>query len=181
MSASTKHKKHAIQSYLASDPTPLPGQVVAHVVANRGNNLHLVRLPDGTETLAEMPPRFRNVIWVKRDSYVVFAPVVPLASVTAPGVAGSNKIGGEIAFVLYAEHIAQLRRSGHWPSEFELSASSSPGRRSGKGAADKNSGSDGQSDDDNDDDDELFRNPNRGSRASDSSSSSESSDSDGNE
>ncbi|ORZ40991.1 hypothetical protein BCR44DRAFT_1103708 [Catenaria anguillulae PL171] len=66
-----QRKKHAVRNYLAEDPTPQPGQIIARVLVPRGNHLHEVKFPDGTVTLAELPTKFRSIIWVKRDSYVL--------------------------------------------------------------------------------------------------------------
>ena len=64
----SRRKKHSIQTFLSEDPVPEVGQVIARVIAPRGNNIHEVQLPNGATTLAELPPRYRNVIWVKRGT-----------------------------------------------------------------------------------------------------------------
>jgi hypothetical protein len=36
------------------------------VTQAKGNHLYEVLLPAGTTTLCRMPPRFRNLVWIKR-------------------------------------------------------------------------------------------------------------------
>jgi len=37
----------------------------------KGNHLYEVTLPDGTSTLCRMPPKFRNLVWIKRGTETV--------------------------------------------------------------------------------------------------------------
>ncbi|KAI9285798.1 hypothetical protein BC943DRAFT_360011 [Umbelopsis sp. AD052] len=124
-----------------STPELTSGQVIARVVGPRGKNMHEVQYADGQTTLAVLPPRFRNLIWVKRGHYVVLD----------PEATSSDKMGGEIVHVLFPEHVKDLRAQGKWPEEFNANANPTPSSRSN----DMNSDSEENSDDD------LFVNNNR--------------------
>ncbi|KNE71332.1 hypothetical protein AMAG_15570 [Allomyces macrogynus ATCC 38327] len=151
----SQRKKHAIRAFLDADPRPdvAKHQVIARVTGARGNNLHDIVLPDGTATLVELPPRFRNIIWVKRDSYVIAEPLA---------AASEGKIWGEIVHVLFPEHVDTLQREGLWPASFKEEEKA-------------RSGSEGE---DSDADDLLFENPNRPRYAGDDDDSSDDDSSD---
>ncbi|CAG8741702.1 11113_t:CDS:2, partial [Acaulospora morrowiae] len=85
-------------------------QKIARVLGGRGKNLHEVQLPNGTTTLCSLPPKFRNLVWVKRGSYVIISPFESEKP---------NKIGGDIVHVLFPEHVKYLKSEGMWPIEFE--------------------------------------------------------------
>ena len=91
----TMPRKRVTQEVLDGLPTVGPGQQVVRIVQVRarhprcssvvgmcsspcyrcertlcvqakGNHLYEVTLPDGTSTLCRMPPKFRNLVWIKR-------------------------------------------------------------------------------------------------------------------
>ncbi|KAI9173128.1 hypothetical protein H9P43_007259 [Blastocladiella emersonii ATCC 22665] len=159
----SRRNKHLIQAFLNEDPTPTGNQVIARVHSPRGNNLHEVELADGSMTLAELPARFRNVIWVKRGSYAVLQPY--------PGDVG--KVWGEIAHVLFPDHVSAMKKRGEWPAEWAAKEQAEEAEAAKDAPA---ATANEESESDSDDDDELFHNPNRGHRAEDSSDDSDSSD-----
>ncbi|KAI8375895.1 putative RNA-binding protein EIF1AD-like protein [Blakeslea trispora] len=83
-------------------------QQYAKALGPRGNHQHEVELADGTKTLVTLPPRFRNVVWLKRGHFVIIDPTV--------GV--SEKVGGEIVHVLFLKNIKDLKAAGKWPTAF---------------------------------------------------------------
>jgi len=87
-----------------STPELTSSQVIARVLGPRGKNMHEVQFADGRTTLAVLPPRFRNLIWVKRGHYVVLDPEATTA----------EKLGGEIVHVLFPEHVKDLKSQGQW-------------------------------------------------------------------
>ncbi|CAG8659464.1 6746_t:CDS:2, partial [Paraglomus occultum] len=103
-------RQKSARQLLYNTPHPTPEEKIARVLGGRGKHLYEVQLIDGTSTLATLPPRFRNVVWVKRGGYVIVLPVE-----------GENKVGAEIVHVLLNEHIKQLRAEGIWPKEFDES------------------------------------------------------------
>ncbi|KAH8555176.1 hypothetical protein BGW37DRAFT_476071 [Umbelopsis sp. PMI_123] len=121
-----------------STPELTSTQLIARVVGPRGKNMHEVQYADGQTILAILPPRFRNLIWVKRGHYVVLD----------PEATSTEKLGGEIVHVLFPDHVKDLKAQGKWPEEFN--SNSTP-----RSQAVENSDSEENSDDD------LFVNNNR--------------------
>ncbi|KAI7878848.1 nucleic acid-binding protein [Lichtheimia hyalospora FSU 10163] len=95
----------------AAPPTIEPGskQRYARVLGPRGNHQHEVEFTDGHRTLVTLQPRFRHIVWVKRGHFVLVDPSIGTTS---------EKVGGEIIFVYFPQHIKQLEQAGQWPEEF---------------------------------------------------------------
>ncbi|CAG8529191.1 17578_t:CDS:2 [Funneliformis caledonium] len=74
------------------------------VLNGRGKNLFEIQFSDGNTTLCILPPKFRNLIWVKRGKE------------TTERV---GKVGGEIEHVLFSDHIKHLKYQEIWPQGFE--------------------------------------------------------------
>ncbi|RUP52465.1 hypothetical protein BC936DRAFT_145222 [Jimgerdemannia flammicorona] len=97
-------RKQTAKQAIDTVPVPIPPQEIARVVGPRGKNLHEIGFADGRTTLVTLPPKFRNLIWVKRGNYVIVDPTV----------ATTDKIGGEIVHPLMPAHIKQLKADGVW-------------------------------------------------------------------
>ncbi|KAJ1822594.1 hypothetical protein LPJ60_001987, partial [Coemansia sp. RSA 2675] len=127
--------KYTEQEALDAQPEPTLESPVARVLGPRGQHLHEVvvarslvtneisrRLNAEDQswftTLAQLPPKFRSVVWVKRGSYVV----VNLAEQL------SDKIGGEIAMVLMPAQVKYLKQSKQWPTQYEDVLEKIPGQ-----------------------------------------------------
>lgn len=106
MSRATK-RKHVILHILDDDSHPTPDQQIVKVLSSRGNNLHAVEAPDGSNFLVSMPTKFRRNFWIKRGDFVLIDPI-------KEGV----KVKGEIVRVLTADHIKCFKKEGVWPSAF---------------------------------------------------------------
>ncbi|KAJ1917845.1 putative RNA-binding protein eif1ad [Mycoemilia scoparia] len=63
---------------------------------------------DSIVMLAQLPPKYRNVIWVKRGSYVMVDLNEQL----------TDKVCGEIMGVLLPNHIKEFKKNSLWPSGF---------------------------------------------------------------
>ncbi|KAJ2836772.1 hypothetical protein J3B01_002612 [Coemansia erecta] len=115
--------KYTTQEALEAQPEPTATCPVVRVLGPRGQNLHEVAVASSLvspeinarlnadaqpwfTTLAQLPPRFRSVLWVRRGSYV-------LADLSDQL---TDKIGGEIAMVLLAAQVKRLKQTGQWPS-----------------------------------------------------------------
>jgi hypothetical protein len=59
-------RKHTERETLEALPLPNEQLCVARAGGSRGQNLHDVVFSDGNTGICTLPPRFRNVIWVKR-------------------------------------------------------------------------------------------------------------------
>jgi len=84
-----------------------------------------------------MPTRFRRNVWIKRGDFVAIERI-------EEGV----KVQGEIARILYKDHIDQLKKEGVWPAAFAAQIKEKEETRE-------------NSDSDEDNDDDLFVNTNR--------------------
>lgn len=67
-------------------------QVVAKVVQLKGSALFMVVENNGQELLVEMPPKYRNKIWVRRNGFVIVDKSEFLEK--------DNKIDGTILYVV---------------------------------------------------------------------------------
>ncbi|CAO3640333.1 unnamed protein product [Mucor hiemalis] len=88
-------KKQTTRNQLDGDFEIEGEQKYARSLGPRGNHQHEVEFTDGFKKLVTLPPRFRNVIWLKRGHYVIVDPTVGI----------SEKVGGEIVQVLFPQHI----------------------------------------------------------------------------
>jgi probable RNA-binding protein EIF1AD len=104
---------------------------IAQVVANKGANIFEIKLPDNeTNLLAVLPNKFKNLIWIKRNDYII----VTLSSTTAEGTSSATAkssssassttttadriISCDIKFILSKELIKHFKTSGQWPVQF---------------------------------------------------------------
>ena len=60
------HRKRVSQLVLDDLPIPTAHQKVAKILENQGNGLHLVETEFAVQLLVKMPPKFRNLIFIKR-------------------------------------------------------------------------------------------------------------------
>lgn len=143
-------KKQTARDQLDDDFEIEQGQVYARSLGPRGNHQHEVEFIDGEKKLVTLPPRFRNVVWLKRGHYVIVDPTVGI----------SEKVGGEIVQVLFPKNIKDLKAAGKWPEEF--SDPKSEPLQQQQPASTKNAlDQDQEDEDDEDDQDDLFVNNNR--------------------
>ncbi|RKP25218.1 hypothetical protein SYNPS1DRAFT_22784 [Syncephalis pseudoplumigaleata] len=99
-------RKHTEREALESLPLPDEHVCVARASGARGQNLHDVVFADGTTGLCTLPPRFRNVIWVKRGHYLLVD--------TSQAAQRDNKITGEITHVLQPMQVRYIKQQGLW-------------------------------------------------------------------
>lgn len=103
---------------LAAVGTPLDGlkdtQTVAKVAQAKGSNIYEVVLPEAfykshgfstAEAQVEMPPKFRQTVWVKRGGFVVV------------DVTPDDKIAGDIIEIVVDDRT--WRKMPYWPAEFK--------------------------------------------------------------
>ncbi|KAF9585382.1 hypothetical protein BGW38_002639 [Lunasporangiospora selenospora] len=149
-------RRRQVSSDLLTDTPELQeGQLFARVLGSRGKNIHEVQFPDGQEILVNLPPKFRNLVWVKRGSYVIVQP--------AEEEEQKTKVAGDIVAVLFQDHVKQYKQNGIWPFDDTKTSTLGP------------EDDDISEEEDSDDgDDDLFVNNNRPViEESDSDSSSE--------
>lgn len=86
-------------------PDTLPAtHVIARIAKAEGKNLYNAHLPDGKSILAELEPKFRSTVWIKRGSYVVVD--------TSAMADRDNKLDGEIVNVVRGEKA--WRKMAYW-------------------------------------------------------------------
>ena len=73
MSKATKRKHVAKEIQDLTIPTET--QLIVRIIQSRGNNLHEVVDPTGSQYLVSMPTKFRRNIWVKRGDFVLVEPI----------------------------------------------------------------------------------------------------------
>ncbi|KAI9597149.1 hypothetical protein BDF19DRAFT_436003 [Syncephalis fuscata] len=103
-------RKHTQREALEALPLPSEHLCVARACGSRGQNLHDVTFANGQTGLCTLPPRFRNVIWVKRGHYVLVD--------TSQADQRDNKLTGEITHVLQSGQVRYIKQQGLWPAEF---------------------------------------------------------------
>lgn len=100
-----KRNLHATVEETLTPPDSLTStQRIARIIKAEGNNLYNAQLSNGSQILAELEPKFRSTIWIKRGSYVV---------VDSEGLAErENKLDGVIVNVVRDER--GWRKMGYW-------------------------------------------------------------------
>ncbi|ORY85598.1 hypothetical protein BCR37DRAFT_391367 [Protomyces lactucae-debilis] len=93
-----------------------PSQQIAQVTTINGNNIYTVRTTTAEGILVELPPRFRNTMWIRRGGYVLMD--------TAAFEARENKLAGEIVAVIHDEKA--WRKLPYWPAQFTARQGQAP-------------------------------------------------------
>jgi probable RNA-binding protein EIF1AD len=125
------YRKNATKSYETSVFELEENHAIAVVLANRGSNVFEVEFPSSSvlkghsPTLALLPNKFKNLIWIKRNDFVVIdARGVSNALVQLNVESGSQTCVDsapeifEIVHILNKDHIQDLKRRSLFPSEF---------------------------------------------------------------
>uniref|UniRef100_A0A8C4QNW6 Probable RNA-binding protein EIF1AD n=1 Tax=Eptatretus burgeri TaxID=7764 RepID=A0A8C4QNW6_EPTBU len=101
MSKATK-RKYVVKEVMEEYVVPSEQQQVVRVsYRSPGNNLHEVETALAQRFLVSMPPKYRKNIWIKRGNYLIVDPIEE-----------GDKVKGEIAFILYRDHIKHLKHVG---------------------------------------------------------------------
>lgn len=129
----THYRKHLTDKVLHDLPVPASDECIAKVVATRGGNQFDIILPstldvpseqDRPSHLAILPTKFRKLVWVKRNDYVIAQTTVDeedgkkSPTEEAPQVESSTTTTGIkfiINHILYKEQLKYLKMMGHWP------------------------------------------------------------------
>ena len=125
----THYRKHLTDSVLFDTPEPNPPHSqLAKILATRGSNQFDVKLANaktGQQELAILPTKFRKLVWLKRNDYVIVETVHDEddndhnnVDTTAPS--STNDSGGircMISHILYQDQIKHLISKGIWPTD----------------------------------------------------------------
>ena len=139
----SQYRKGATSDFLRDDIELTDGDLIAQVVSSKGSNLFDIRVPGGGQGLAMLPNRFRNLIWIKRNDFVVVVDLMVSTTATAtatttteilvetsggtaevsqvfnPTPSSSSSKKFEIKEILNKGHIKQLKAQRKWPIEFD--------------------------------------------------------------
>lgn len=107
----SSYRKGVVKSYdEQSDQELGEGDVVAQIISNRGANMFDVQIPDFVDLrVALLPNKYKNLIWIKRNDYVV------INSVSSSDSAGDFY---EIKQILNKDNIKYIKSINKWPSCF---------------------------------------------------------------
>ena len=110
----TPYRKNVEKEVLEALPEPEEGQHIVQVVQSHGSNIFLVAMQDDarTQTLARLPTRFRNLIWVKRGTFLLCSSS-EAEYLTASGDAG--RVTLNVEYVLFERQVKHLKSIGKWP------------------------------------------------------------------
>eukprot|EP00949_MAST-11_sp_MAST-11-sp1_P000914 g914.t1 len=147
----TAYRKNVEREVLDDLPEMEEGHCIVQVVQSHGGNIFETKAPDGSTTLARLPTRFRNLIWVKRGAFLLCSSADGTFE-TASGSAG--RVTLNVERVLYKDQIRHLQSMGKWPEPFHAAV----GEDKEVEAASGNYAQNGTGDED---DDGLFVNRNR--------------------
>ncbi len=136
------YRKHLTDSVLNDLPEPSENERIAKVTGTRGSNqFELVIDPldgelDATPKLAILPTKFRKLVWLKRNDYVICAVAeddgpTTSSSTTSKGeeesesqdksLSASGDIDGGIRYmiehILYKDQVKHLKDKGLWPKD----------------------------------------------------------------
>jgi Translation initiation factor 1A / IF-1. len=119
------YRKHLTDSVLNDFPEPNPPyERIAKVVGTRGSNqFELVVDPhddplDETPQLAILPTKFRKLVWLKRNDYVICAVAQENGHGNRGSSSNSSSEGGiryMIEHILYKDQVKHLKEKGLWP------------------------------------------------------------------
>lgn len=71
----------------------------------------------GTEVTVEMPPKFRNTIFVKRGGFCVISIYQEIMDLDTPPELSSYKVHGEISNIVVNDR--EWQKYAYWPQEFK--------------------------------------------------------------
>jgi translation initiation factor IF-1 len=108
----TPYRKNVEKEVLEALPEPEEGQHIVEVVQSHGSNIFLVTMQDGGQTLARLPTRFRNLIWVKRGTFLLCSSS-DAEYLTASGAAG--RVTLNVEYVLFERQVKHLKALKKWP------------------------------------------------------------------
>ena len=122
----SQYRKGATSDFLSDDIELDDGDLIAQVISSKGSNLFEIRVSGGDQGLAILPNKFRNLIWIKRNDFIV---VTALTTSTtdemntdgdqsrhSSSILSTNKY--EVKEILSKNHIKQLKARKIWPTDF---------------------------------------------------------------
>jgi len=112
----SKFRKSVTDEFLTALPEPGEGEYVCKIAGSRGANMFEVALcdDDTSGSLALLPNKFKNVIWVKTKDFVIVQGN-GAEKAEAGGAASDAKVQYFIKHILTKEHVKHIQKIGLWP------------------------------------------------------------------
>lgn len=124
----SQYRKSVTTNYLHTNTTLEEGEDIAKIICSRGANLFEVEVSEDEKNgLGLLPNKFRNLIWIKRNDFVIVtktsesdnAEVIVDCTPRSTSDGQSPLTRYEIKQILNAENIKNLRISNQWPIKFK--------------------------------------------------------------
>ena len=126
----SQYRKSVTTNYLHTNIALNEGDYIAKIICSRGANLFEIEVSENEKNgLGLLPNKFRNLIWIKRNDFVIVTTTTSDADNTevlsdpSAKAVGSDQQSSlkrfEIKEILNAEHIKHLRSSNQWPIKFK--------------------------------------------------------------
>lgn len=122
----SSYRKSITDKFSTASPLPASPREVLRIRSCRGANIFEVESANGDIDLALLPNKFKNLIWIKRDDYVLVetsidAPVNDTSSSSSSSTSpsSSGKIKYIIKTILNRDQIKHIQAEKLWPAEFD--------------------------------------------------------------
>lgn len=118
------YRKSVVSAYENDYPEPGPGEVICKIVGSRGANVFETVSDSSDEIeLVILPRKFQNLIWVKRNDFVIIERGVDEDAKDS----SSQTVMYLIKHILGKDQINNLKKKGMWPAKFDESGRSRGG------------------------------------------------------
>eukprot|EP01083_Nonionella_stella_P044703 120289_1 len=123
------YRKHLTESVWNDLPEPTTNERIAKVLGTRGSNqFELIIGPetpasvvlDKTPQLAILPTKYRKLVWLKRNDYVICSCAAEDDGAGDTAAEGRGDEGGiryMIKHILYKDQVKHLKEKGFWPKD----------------------------------------------------------------
>ena len=123
------YRKGVTDSYINEYPLPIDGKLIMQICNPRGSNQFEVIDEYNNKDLALLPARFRKVIWIKRNDYVIVQ--APSDNITTNNDNNDNtnndntstmKVNYLIESILGKDQIKYIKDQNMWPEGFSITS-----------------------------------------------------------
>jgi probable RNA-binding protein EIF1AD len=110
----SQYRKGATAEYLKSDYELNDGEKIAKVISNKGGSRFEIEVSDGCVGTGILPNKFRNLIFIKRNDFLVIRSI----EATADETPATDKLNFNIVEILNKDQVKYLKRHNQWPECF---------------------------------------------------------------
>ena len=127
----SQYRKSVTTNYLHTNISLEEGDDIAKIVCSRGANLFEIEVSKEEKNgLGLLPNKFRNLIWIKRNDFVIVTITSEAESADTTSAESSSASSAlreeqtalkrfEIKEILNLDHIKSLKLSNNWPEKFK--------------------------------------------------------------